>query len=112
MGRGGERLRAVSLKRPTSAAQRNTCLHFDFAHGHTAQRQKAEKSVTVALRGSAQSGSAERSGTDSARSSMEWVPGGVWVASMLPDLSGFVETLKDAVSPRTPVAPKLPLPLR
>jgi len=43
---------------------------------------------------------------------MEWVPGGVWVASMLPDLSGFVETLKDAVSPRTPVAPKLPLPLR
>ena len=36
---------------------------------------------------------------------MEWVPGGVWVASMLPDLSGFVETLKDAVrgwiKPRT-----------
>ena len=88
-----------------------TCLHLEFARDHTAQRQKAETNV-VALRGSAQSGSAERSGTDSTRSSMEWVPGGVWVASMLPDLSGFVETLKDAVSPRTPVAPKLPLPLR
>jgi hypothetical protein len=38
-----------------------------------------------------------------ARSSMEWIPGGLWMASMLPDISTAITAmakLKDVVSPR------------
>ena len=44
----------------------------------------------------------------SIRSSMEWIPGGLWVASMIPDLSAgwdVVGAIKEAVSPRGAPAP-------
>lgn len=55
------------------------------------------------------------SSTEDVRSSLEWIPGGMWVASMLPDVSiagNLVDKLKAAVSPRAaPLAQPSVLPI-
>eukprot|EP01043_Picozoa_sp_COSAG02_P040472 COSAG02_NODE_3279_length_7026_cov_21.473798_6_plen_254_part_00 len=56
------------------------------------------------------------SSSEDVRSSLEWIPGGMWVASMMPDIaphfSGAVERFKAAVSPRAGLLAQPPvLPL-
>lgn len=71
--------------------------------------------------------SSAASSSEDVRSSLEWIPGGMWVASMLPSsmmpditphISGAVEKLRAAVSPRAappaqpPVLPLYSAPAR